>query len=60
MGIEFRDDKGNKISNPGITNIPEAKTDINFLLATEVSKLKVENMMLRQQLNDIKKILEDK
>jgi hypothetical protein len=60
MGLNFKDDKGKIIPLPGITNVPKTEADVTWTIADELSKLKVENMMLRQQLNDIKKILEDK
>jgi hypothetical protein len=60
MGFEFKDNKGKIIPLPGITNVPKTEADVTWTIADELSKLKVDNMMLKQQLNDIKKILEDK
>ena len=59
MGFEFKDNKGKIIPLPGITNVPKTEADITWTIADELSKLKVENMMLRNKLEAIKKLINE-
>ena len=59
MGLNFKDDKGKIISLPGITNMPKTEADVTWTIADELSKLKVENMMLRNKLEAIKKLINE-
>jgi hypothetical protein len=57
--INFKDDKGKIIPLPGITNMPKTEADVTWTIADELSKLKVENMMLRNKLEAIKKLINE-
>ena len=59
MGFEFKDNKGKIIPLPGITNVPKTEADVTWTIADELSKLKVENMMLRNKLEAIKKLINE-
>jgi hypothetical protein len=59
MGLNFKDDKGKIIPLPGITNMPKTEADVTWTIADELSKLKVENMMLRNKLEAIKKLINE-
>ena len=57
--INFKDDKGKIIPLSGITNMPKTEADVTWTIADELSKLKVENMMLRNKLEAIKKLINE-
>ena len=59
MGFEFKDNKGKIIPLQGITNVPKTEADVTWTIADELSKLKVENMMLRNKLEAIKKLINE-